>query len=257
MSNHHHLVLHINKPKALHWTDHEVCERWHKLYKGTALTHKYLLNEPLCKAELFAVQLKLDDWRLHLCDISWFMRTLNEPIARMANAEDKCTGHFWQARFNSQALLDEKALAACMAYVDLNPVRARMTETPEQSEHTSIQKRIRELRETGEQPKLLASFVGNPREPMPQGLPFKLEDYINLLDLTGRAIRDDKRGYIENNLPNILDRLEIKPKQWFYLTTQFESRFKNLVGSAYALKKAATHMGYRRSPGLCDCKALL
>ncbi|MFM2485193.1 hypothetical protein ABUE30_08975 [Celerinatantimonas yamalensis] len=138
-----------------------------------------------------------DQWRERLADLSWFMRALNESIAREANFEDRCTGRFWEERFKSQALLDEQALADCMAYVDLNPIRASMAQTPEQSEHTSAKKRIKDVQKTPTesttpyQPTTLFPFVGNPREPMPQGLPFKLSDYLELLDWTGRIIRID------------------------------------------------------------------
>ena len=165
MSNHHHVVLHINMAEAQSLTDLEVCERWHKLYKGTLLTQKFFKGELLDEAQILAVKEKLDHWRLELANISRWMWALNEPIARMANAEDQCTGRFWESRFKSQALLDEKALAACMAYVDLNPIRAKMAKTPEESEHTSIKRRIENQETNNPQPLKLAEFVGNPREP--------------------------------------------------------------------------------------------
>lgn len=92
--------------------------------------------------------------------------------------------HVNKARFKSQALCDEKALAACMAYVDLNPIHAKMAETPETSDHTSVKKRIETFKDNQQQPKSLMQFVGNPREPMPDGLPFPLKDY---LELVGRS----------------------------------------------------------------------
>jgi hypothetical protein len=73
----------------------------------------------------------IEQYRNRLDDLGLFMKCLNVPIARQANKEDGCTGHFWESRFKSQALLSEDALLTCMAYVDLNPFRAGMCNTPE------------------------------------------------------------------------------------------------------------------------------
>lgn len=155
-------------------------------------------------------------------------------------------------------LLDEKALAACLAYVDLNPVRASMAPTPEASDFTSVRKRIQQrTTDSQSQPHHLHPFAGNPRENMPKGLPFRLDDYLELVDWTGRQLRNDKRGAISQTLPPILDRLEIEPKHWLLMSQKFESRFKGLVGTAYAVKAACRQLGYRRSVGLSGCKALL
>ena len=91
---------------------------------------------------------------------------------------------------------------------------------------------------------------------MPDGLPFALQDYITLVDWTGRQHREDKRGAISSQLPPILDRLAIEPRQWLILTSQFESRFSYWVGMAEKLKAAAQQLGYQRTPGLRQCQAL-
>jgi len=80
-------------------------------------------------------------YRAQLFDISWLMRQLAEFVARKANAEDECTGRFWEGRFKSQPLLDEAAILASSAYVDLNPVRAGIAEAPEESDFTSVKDR--------------------------------------------------------------------------------------------------------------------
>ena len=173
MSNHLHVVLHINSEKIAKWSTLEVIQRWHKIHKGTLFTQQYVRGESLPEYALTLVESSAETFRNRLMDISWFMKELNEPIARQANCEDKCTGRFWEGRFKSQALLDEAALAACMAYVDLNPLRAKISQTPETSEFTSVKKRVVAARHQ-KQPKPLYPFVGNPRENMPDGLPFHL-----------------------------------------------------------------------------------
>ena len=91
---------------------------------------------------------RIAELRKRLCSLSWFMSRLNEFIARAANKEDKVKGRFWESRFKCQALLDEAATACCMVYVDLNPIRAGLAATPEESDFTSIQERIRAWRKT-------------------------------------------------------------------------------------------------------------
>ncbi len=267
MSNHFHVVLHVAQSQAASWSVREVIERWHRLYKGNAFTQRYLLGEALSSVEEQLVEKYANEWRERLTSISWFMRRLNETIARMANEEDECTGHFWEGRFKSQALLDEKALAACMAYVDLNPVRAGMADTPEASDYTSIKKRSRKAQQARspnhpfQQVPELFNFAGNPRESMPEGIPMKLTDYIDLVDWTGRQIRDDKRGYIDQNLPPALLRLGIDPQHWLVMTQQFESQFKGLVGSTQKLKAKLSYFLHdskrHRTSGIGACQQLL
>ena len=147
MSNHYHAVLRVDAARADALSDDEVLRRWTQLFTGPVLVQRYLASasEPLVQAERDKVAEFAQLYRLRLADVSWFMRVLNESIARQANAEDDCTGRFWEGRFKSQALLDEQALLAAMAYVDLNPIRAGMAESLHDSAHTSIAARLDEL----------------------------------------------------------------------------------------------------------------
>ena len=165
------------------------------------------------------------------------MRTLNETTARRANKEDDCTGRFWEGRFKSMALLDDQALLSCMAYVDLNPIRAGMASTPETSDHTSIKQRIRSVESGSEQPIHLMPLVGATLQTEERGIAFTVSDYLELVDWTGRQIREKRSGKISTDAPPILKRLQISPTHWIYLSTQFEGRFKGIVGTAESLKR--------------------
>jgi hypothetical protein len=256
MTNHYHIIVHADTGRAAVWSEQEVIGRWERLFSLPVIVQRYRSMETLSSAERDVVSELVGKWRKRLYDISWFMRCINEPIARQANQEDGCTGRYWEGRYKSQALLDEKALATCMAYVDLNPVRAGMAETPEQSKYTSIAERSEKLKpghepaEEGSTPSGLLPFVGNLRKEMPKGIPFRLKDYLELVDWTGRAIREDKKGYVSANQPPILQRLQIEPQHWLYMTQHFESSFKGLVGTSYKLKAACRKLKYQRTPNL-------
>lgn len=241
--------------QAKSWTTSEVIEAWHGLFAGNALSQRFLSGQALCEAELRAVAEKAEVWRANLMSVSWFMRCLNEYIARKANTEDNCTGRFWEGRFKCQALLDESALIACMAYVDLNPVRADIADTPETSMHTAIQSRIHAIQNIQpDQPGKLMPFVGNARKEMPKGLAFQLTDYLELVDWTGRCIRDDKRGSISSEQPPILKILQIEQDAWLSLTQGFEGLFTSLVGKERSVQHVCEQQGKRWTHGINACR---
>lgn len=138
MSNHYHIVLRLDPKRTENWSDSEVVERWLKRHgqykrdKATLERMQLVLAQPE----------KIREIRNRLGSLSWFMRHINEPLARQANKEDECSGRFWEGRFKSIALLDQTALLACMVYVDLNPARANSSlRLP--SHHTSARARSR------------------------------------------------------------------------------------------------------------------
>ncbi|MFT7561929.1 MAG: hypothetical protein ACI93R_003861 [Flavobacteriales bacterium] len=201
-----------------------------------------------------AVVIKLvEDWRIRLSSISKFMQQLNQVISRQANIEEKCTGRFWEGRYKSQPLLTEEALLTAMAYVDLNPVRATipnalptvagqaLAKTPEASKHTSIKERIRPTfnieKALINNPdfnsyylqrfpiKPLSPFEGSIKQSNQDGMLFDFNDYLTLVDTTGRIQRQDKRGSIPNNFLPILERLGIESNEWIENTQKFEEIF--------------------------------
>jgi REP element-mobilizing transposase RayT len=239
MSNHYHLALKVCPEQLESLSEDDIMDRWCALFTGPLLVQNYRSGEDLKPFERAAVSDIIEVWRKRLADISWFMRCLNQPIARQANKEDGCTGKFWESRFNSQALKSEEALLSSMVYVDLNPVRADIAETPEASEYTSIRERLRaefdqesaiedqtacgDMLDFRSPLKPLLHFENHSSAKPQTGIPFDFKDYLELTDWTGRIIRSDKRGHIENSLPSILSRLQISPEQWRINSTQFEA----------------------------------
>jgi REP element-mobilizing transposase RayT len=255
MNNHYHVVLHLRPDIARSWSKREVVKRWHLIFKGTYLSQCYAANNSLLPAQHKVLEQDIEVWRERLSNLSWFMKIVNESIARRANMEDACTGHFWESRFKSQALLDERALLACMAYVDLNPIRAKMAGSPETSDHTCVKSRIEALQSNTKTKYAIEDFVGS--NPDGIGLPFVLKEYLELVDWTGRIIRGDKRGAIDHALPPILERLCLDKDAWGQLTTQFEHHFGNWVGCEHIVRQVYSDNHYQRIPSTKNHRQLL
>ncbi|MGL4251798.1 MAG: alpha-amylase family glycosyl hydrolase, partial [Aeromonas sp.] len=143
----------------------------------------------------------------------------------------------------SQALLTESALLACMAYVDLNPIRAALADRPEQSNYTSIKQRLDEEEHAVSLAPLLLPFANSGQ---PEALAYAFTDYLILVDWTGRAIRADKRGHIPEGLAPILQRLGLDKGQWLRQVTLFRRQGLRVVGDKVQCQRYAAHCGQRR-----------
>lgn len=211
---------------------------------------RYRSGETLDPEEAEAARCIVATWRTRLADISWFERCLNEYIARRANAEDGCTGRFWEGRFGSQALLDDSALLTAMAYVDLNPARAGLATTLESSDYTSVQAR---LAATGAIPAPISAraqpplvpFSATDNVPTVEPLPFSWPGYVALVDATGRIVRDDKRGALTGDATQLLTSLGLDPDHWLLAVREMRRRCPRALGAPGRLEALASRAGQR------------
>jgi len=253
MSNHYHLLLKVDKVQADSWSMDEVIDRWYQLFNGHVLVDRYLIEDNISPAHLVAVEKLVDVWRRRLHDISWYMKCLNEHIARQANKEDQCTGRFWEGRFKSQALLDDIALLSCMAYVDLNPIRAGAASNLLDSDFTSIQQRIKQYHactpgqknaekkgELSNQPKTLLPFAGATNT---SDIPFSYADYFELVDWSGRQVAPKKSSYISDSEPRILAILGIDEDDWLTAVKHFRRQYGSFAGTTEHLRDFAHSHG--------------
>jgi hypothetical protein len=288
MSNHLHVVLRLDPEAAQSWPAQVVAERWCSVF------HKCLPKDAAGRVPAVVVAQFAQDgaWvaerRKRLGSLSWFMRALSEEIARRANREDGCTGRFWEGRFVSVPLLDQAALVACMAYVDLNPVRSRMADRPERSTHTGARERIRgrqRLRvverarargmdehavlaqaglaaaprhaEDGVWVAPLARCVVEGPEPVAAGDPGRLkpalqvDEYLTLLEATGRALNAGKRGTIPPELAPILARLDLRVEDWLTTMRGWRGMLGAAIGAATSRATEAARRGLQWMQNRC------
>ena len=270
MSNHLHIILRTRPELINVMTPEEVVKRWSKLFPKQR-KESSLPKEPT-ELEISAIlndEERLSELQERLGSISWFMRCINEYVAKLSNKEDKCKGRFWEGRFSSQRILDEAGLLCCMTYVDLNPVRAGIEKTPEASTYTSGSDRIK-AKQASEKLMILkeeklikevlkskkvkekiekeikVSNSANWLNPISETdnqrglLSISLEEYLEVLDLTGREIKEGKKGYVPTELKPILKRLEINEEKWIKTIKNYGSLFYNVSGKVESITKAIT-----------------
>ena len=233
MSNHYHAVLEVVPRGVTELEDEEVARRWVSLSpklagEAAAKTREALMGNPDRLAEI----------RERLGSVSWFMRYINEPIARAANREDGCTGRFWEGRFKSIALLDEGAVVGCMAYVDLNPIRAKVVSRVEQAPHTSMKRRI-EWGEEGCVPLQSLSALG-----------LTVSSYRALLEWTVEV----DRGSVAEPLPGVrqaLHRVGHDPAVWLSRVKSHHLKYR-AYGTSKHLRRYTERLGQRWLKGMAS-----
>lgn len=257
LSNHFHVVLRVDSEMAASWSEAEVLKRYGKFFPRAAQAARQL--------PAAAKRRRVAEIREHLTDISWFMRVVNEHVARRANKEDRCSGRFWEGRFKSQALLDEGALYTCMSYVDLNPVRAGTATSLKGSDFTSIQQRLREVAPKGKKGRRsveragvpLAPFVSGGRSGKRRTLSLRWGDYLELLEWTGRAARAKPGGRLRGDPPAALKALRIEAAAWLgTMTTPASLSAFCSIGSELSLKAEALRRDVRWVKGKSPAKRL-
>lgn len=275
MGNHVHTMVR-NRPDILEsWSNREVALRWWQLTIGRRKAEGDAPDATEAELKPLLNKKRNRELRKRLGSISWLMRYLAEPIARRANKEDECKGRFWEGRFKCQPLVDEAAVLACSAYIDLNPIRAGVSDMPEDSAYTSIQRRITAMKEAQSlsdkrktdtssamclpdawlAPVELDERAEAYSGPMPSAsgrrvsdkgfLAMSVETYLKLVDWTGREIRKPNAGHIPMEAAPILERMGLEPASWRYLVDRFGKIFKQAAGRPVALGKEAIRRGQR------------
>ena len=281
MSNHLHVVLRTRPDWVEDWSDYETARRWLLLFpKRKTPQGKPLPPSPAEIKALFKSEPGIDVIRERLASVSWFMRSLNENIARRANKEDGCKGRFWEGRFKCQVLLDESALLTCMTYVDLNPVRCGAALSPETSRHTSAFLRIRARQagiicKSGTMTSDAAHLTShnqleNPREETKTAgaghwlCPFDTDDqaeekrlldlgldqYLDLLDWTGRQLRENGKKSIPDEYKPILERLRVDSDKWLDAVNSYGGGFYRAAGREEHMRRFAGELGLKWLKGL-------
>lgn len=273
MNNHLHLILRNRPDIVAQWSDLEVARRWLRICPGFSQAHAdFSKRKPDLPTLEDATLLASDKERIkllrrRLADIGSFMWSLNDYSAKLFNLTDRMTGCFWEGRYKAQSLLDNLALLLCVLYVDLNPIRAGIAVTPEESEFTSAYLQIQSQNALKEYPNISPSLLPNAFlspiaiSPDPSAqfssrtgrrasdygfLDMSTSEYLIILDLMGRVMRSDTTAKIPNDLPPIFERLNITFENAQELVRGYRQLFTSFVGTKANIHAKAQEFGLKR-----------
>jgi hypothetical protein len=293
MSNHLHVLVRLDPPRVNGWSGEEVVRRWGRLHPrsmfaaaGVPLKRGVKPPAELPEAVVEAIVADaalVQKYRERLASLSWFMKELKEPLARMANRQDGVKGAFWDRRFKSPRVLDLAGLLTCMAVIDLGPVRAGMVEEPKDSPYTSIQQRIHALAQfaaskslqetlTVEQNTALEELMeeerrqwADPQESTwmaPIGgagegaraplLGMAPKQYVAIVETAGRTPDPRKGKSIPKHVKSVLEKLQIDAERWIRTVKETKRLYGTAIGTAASLTVEAARRGLTRVIGALD-----
>ncbi len=252
MDNHYHLVLNLDPKEPKQWSDEAIAEKWLQAYPSKLDEPGFEQQREMKKQAILADEERLRKYRSRLGSLSWFMSRLNEPLAKDSNSEDNVKGRFWESRYTSIALLDETAVLSCMAYVDLNPIRAGFVEDLKSSLYTSIKKRLNQFESN-------ASLRHFPISPVSAGInsktiQIKLEEYVHLVEWAGKSIVHPDKASMPSDVYSLLTSLNLQPENWLQQFQTVNKQNCYAVGSMKKLKDKAKTLSKKWLKGFGNCQ---
>jgi len=148
---------------------------------------------------------------------------------------------------------DEVAVFSCMAYVDLNPIRARITEKLEESNNTAIKKRLQTIEEKEPmdvQAYLDAPVTGLSNPTKSKRLPMSLKDYIELVEWTGKSIVYPNKSVMPFNIQASLHRLNLQQTHWLKQIEDYGKCYCHVVGPVELIREKAKQLNQKWLKGI-------
>ncbi len=226
MGNHFHLLVRMH-PERL-YEDKEIQDRVNLFYDGDKIVH----------------QTEIPKYRTKLGSLPELMKDIKQVFARWFNKENKRKGFFWGQRFKSVIVENGETLVNCLAYIDLNPVRANIVEKPEEYRWNTLGY----LLQTNNKDSFLSLEFGLPNE-----------DKLNLNDRIWSYRRFVYEiGVLPTEKGKSIDErhLEVNRKRGFQTTRmdRFKYRTRYFTDSGVIGSRKFVQENYQRFKGYFDTK---